>query len=90
MAPAHRRRPLVRDSAGDGRLDPWELSDSIQQAVPSAGRRPPPATVVGPADPGWFNGEVRRLYGFALPEVAYDAPTDTDLPWPGAARSHRP
>ena len=83
VGPAHRRQPLDLDEEGRIRLDRWELDRRVQAAVARPlGVAPPRTTIAELADPSWFLDEVRRLYGFDVPGVDYESPTEVDTPWP--------
>ncbi|MBY8882886.1 enoyl-[acyl-carrier-protein] reductase FabV [Actinacidiphila acidipaludis] len=77
--------PLTLDGEGRVRLDRWELSEDVQQAVAERWHKATTETIAGLADLDWFHDEVRRLYGFAVPGVDYAAATATDIPWPRSA-----
>lgn len=78
-------RPLETDASGRVRLDLWELSDEVQSEVADRWAAAENGTITELADLGWFRAEIQRLYGFAAPDVDYDRPVETDVPWPGGA-----
>ena len=61
---------------------PWELNDETQSAVRAQWESATQDNIADVADSAWFFAEVRRLYGFDVPGVDYDAPTEVDVPWP--------
>ncbi|MFE7358246.1 enoyl-[acyl-carrier-protein] reductase FabV [Streptomyces sp. NPDC057543] len=75
-------RPLALDDDGRIRLDTWELTSSVQEAVADRWNRATTNSIGDLADLDWFHAEVQRLYGFAVPGIDYTAPVDTDIPWP--------
>jgi len=74
--------PLDLDELGRIRLDRWELDEQVQSAVEALWRSATPETIAEIADLDWFRAQFRGLYGFDVPGVDYDAPVETDLPWP--------
>ncbi|MEU2504853.1 enoyl-[acyl-carrier-protein] reductase FabV [Streptomyces sp. NPDC007863] len=78
-------RPLDLDDEGRVRLDTWELDPAVQEAVAARWAAATSDSVAGLAALGWFGDEVRRLYGFSVPGVDYDAAVETDVPWPAPA-----
>ncbi|MFE4454399.1 enoyl-[acyl-carrier-protein] reductase FabV [Streptomyces sp. NPDC056796] len=76
------RAPLDLDNEGRVRLDTWELSPAVQDAVAERWRSATTGTIAGLADLDWFTTQVKQLYGFAVPGVDYAAPVETDVPWP--------
>jgi len=74
--------PLEVDELGRIRLDGWELAPEVQAEVAKRWAAATNDTVADLADLDWFSDEVRRLYGFAVPGVDYDQPTDPDRDWP--------
>ena len=74
--------PLDLDDEGRIRLDRWELADDVQASVRHAWESARAENVAEVADTAWFFTEVRRLYGFDVPTVDYEAPTEVDVPWP--------
>jgi enoyl-[acyl-carrier protein] reductase/trans-2-enoyl-CoA reductase (NAD+) len=74
--------PLDLDDDGRIRLDGWELNDETQSAVRAQWESATQDNIADVADTAWFFAEVRRLYGFDVPGVDYDAPTEVDVPWP--------
>lgn len=75
-------RPLDVDEDGRVRLDSWELNSAVQAAVTERWETATTETITRLADLEWFQAEVQRLYGFAVPGVDYTAPTKTRIPWP--------
>ncbi|MEV6925617.1 enoyl-[acyl-carrier-protein] reductase FabV [Dactylosporangium sp. NPDC051485] len=73
---------LATDDAGRVRLDTWELEPAVQAAVGERWRDATSDTIADLADLDWFAGEVRRLYGFDVPDVDYSLPVETDISWP--------
>ncbi|HET6741110.1 MAG TPA: enoyl-[acyl-carrier-protein] reductase FabV, partial [Kribbella sp.] len=76
--------PLDLDDDGRIRLDRWELSDEVQDAVRALWESATQDNVAEVADAAWFLAEVRRLYGFDVPGVDYAAETEVDVEWPTA------
>ncbi|MDT0306458.1 enoyl-[acyl-carrier-protein] reductase FabV [Streptomyces sp. DSM 44917] len=76
--------PLPVDGEGRVRLDTWELEEEVQAAVTRRWELATTESIAELADVDWFLGEVRRLYGFAVPGIDYDRPVETAVPWPGA------
>lgn len=74
--------PLDIDELGRIRLDGWELAPEVQAEVAKRWAAATNDTVADLADLDWFSDEVRRLYGFAVPGVDYQVPTDPDRDWP--------
>jgi len=74
--------PLDLDDEGRIRLDRWELSDDVQAAVRGQWESATQDNIAEVADTAWFFAEVRRLYGFDVPGVDYEAPTEVDVAWP--------
>jgi enoyl-[acyl-carrier protein] reductase/trans-2-enoyl-CoA reductase (NAD+) len=70
------------DPQGRIRLDTWELGAAVQAAVHDRWAAADTGTLAAVADAGWYQDEILRLYGFAVPGVDYDAPVETDVPWP--------
>ncbi|HEY0472281.1 MAG TPA: enoyl-[acyl-carrier-protein] reductase FabV, partial [Kribbella sp.] len=64
------------------RLDRWELDPAVQAAVREKWEAATEETIGETADAAWFYSEVRRLYGFDVPGVNYDEPTEVDVDWP--------
>lgn len=77
------RAPLDLDESGRIRLDRWELDPRVQAEVQRRWHAATPDTIAGLADIGWFRAQFRSLYGFDLPGIDYQAPVETDVPWPG-------
>ncbi|MGZ0152304.1 enoyl-[acyl-carrier-protein] reductase FabV [Kribbella sp. WER1] len=76
--------PLDLDDDGRIRLDRWELSDEVQDAVRAQWESATQDNIAEVADAAWFLAEVRRLYGFEVPGVDYAAETEVDVEWPTA------
>ena len=74
--------PLDLDDEGRIRLDRWELADDVQAAVRVQWESATQDNIAEVADAAWFLAEVRRLYGFDVPGVDYEAPTEVDVAWP--------
>ncbi|HZX08468.1 enoyl-[acyl-carrier-protein] reductase FabV [Kribbella sp.] len=77
--------PLDLDEEGRIRLDRWELSDEVQGAVRAQWEAATQDNIAEVADAAWFLSEVRRLYGFEVPGVDYEAETEVDVVWPTTA-----
>ena len=75
--------PLGLDADRRIRLDGWELDPAVQAEVARRWQAATPETIGGLADIGWFRSQFRALYGFDIPGIDYDAPVETDVPWPG-------
>lgn len=67
------------------RLDQRELAPDVQADVAARWRAATSDNIADLADVDWFRNEVRRLYGFAVPDVDYDQEVDPNPPWPSAA-----
>jgi enoyl-[acyl-carrier protein] reductase / trans-2-enoyl-CoA reductase (NAD+) len=76
-------RSLDLDDEGRIRLDRWELDPAVQTAVREQWEAATPENIRTVADAAWFHAEVRRLYGFDVDGVDYEAPTEVDVDWPG-------
>ncbi|GAA1571541.1 MULTISPECIES: enoyl-[acyl-carrier-protein] reductase FabV [Kribbella] len=74
--------PLDLDEAGRIRLDRWELAHEVQEAVRASWQSATRDNLTKLADTDWFFAEVRRLYGFDVQDVDYDAETEVDVAWP--------
>ena len=74
--------PLDLDDEGRIRLDRWELADDVQSAIRTQWESATATTIAEVADTEWFLAEVRRLYGFDVPGVDYEAETEVDVEWP--------
>jgi enoyl-[acyl-carrier protein] reductase/trans-2-enoyl-CoA reductase (NAD+) len=74
--------PLDLDDEGRIRLDRWELNDEVQSAIRTQWQSATATNIADVADTAWFFSEVRRLYGFDVPEVDYEAETEVDVDWP--------
>ncbi|MEU4607053.1 enoyl-[acyl-carrier-protein] reductase FabV [Kribbella sp. NPDC023972] len=77
--------PWDLDEEGRIRLDRWELAEEVQAAVRAQWEAATQGNIADVADTAWFFAEVRRLYGFDVPEVDYEAPTEVDVSWPTRA-----
>jgi enoyl-[acyl-carrier protein] reductase / trans-2-enoyl-CoA reductase (NAD+) len=75
-------KPLDLDEDGRIRLDRWELTEDIQAAVRAKWDEATQENIAAVADTVWFYEEVRRLYGFDVPGVDYEAPAEVDVEWP--------
>jgi enoyl-[acyl-carrier protein] reductase/trans-2-enoyl-CoA reductase (NAD+) len=76
--------PLATDELGRIRLDTWELVPEVQAAIASRWLDADNGNIAYLADLDWFRDEVRRLYGFAVPGIDYEQPTEPDQAWPQA------
>jgi len=76
--------PSDVDEQGRIRLDRWELEPDVQAEMASRWAKATNDTIADLADLDWFRGSVRQLYGFSVPGVDYDRPTEPDLPWPSS------
>ena len=74
--------PLDLDDEGRIRLDRWELNDDVQSAIRTQWQSATATNIADVADTAWFFSEVRRLYGFDVPQVDYEAETEVDVDWP--------
>jgi enoyl-[acyl-carrier protein] reductase/trans-2-enoyl-CoA reductase (NAD+) len=74
--------PLDLDDEGRIRLDRWELTDDVQSAIRTQWESATATNIAEVADTAWFFSEVRRLYGFDVPGVDYEAETEVDVEWP--------
>jgi enoyl-[acyl-carrier protein] reductase/trans-2-enoyl-CoA reductase (NAD+) len=74
--------PLDLDEEGRIRLDRWELTEDVQSAVRAQWESATEDNIGDVADAAWFLAEVRRLYGFDVPGVNYEAGTEVDVQWP--------
>jgi enoyl-[acyl-carrier protein] reductase/trans-2-enoyl-CoA reductase (NAD+) len=73
-----------RDDLDRIRLDGWELNPDVQSEITARWAAAADDTIAELADLDWFRDEVRRLYGFAVPGVDYDGPTEPDQDWPAS------
>jgi len=78
-------KPLDLDDEGRIRLDRWELTDDVQGAVKKQWDAATQDNIAEVADTVWFYEEVRRLYGFDVPGVNYEASAEVDVEWPTKA-----
>lgn len=76
--------PLATDELGRIRLDAWELAPEVQAAIASRWGDATNDTIADLADLDWFRDEMRRLYGFAVPGIDYEQPTEPNQAWPQA------
>ncbi|MFD6280783.1 enoyl-[acyl-carrier-protein] reductase FabV [Streptomyces sp. NPDC060209] len=76
------RAPLDVDDQDRVRLDTWELTPAVQDAVAERWQSATTDTITDLADLGWFTTQVKHLYGFGVPGIDYAAPVETDTPWP--------
>jgi enoyl-[acyl-carrier protein] reductase/trans-2-enoyl-CoA reductase (NAD+) len=76
-------QPLVLDGTGRVRLDGWELDPAVQDQVRALWGAVTTETVADSADTVWFRRQVGQLYGWDVPGVDYDAPSQTTVAWPG-------
>lgn len=74
--------PLDLDEDNRIRLDRWELTPEVQTEVHAAWQSVTQDTIADLADHEWFYAEIRRLYGFDVPGVNYEAEVEVDIPWP--------
>lgn len=74
--------PLPLDERGCVRLDTWELSASVQEAVTDRWRNATSSNIHEIADLDWFREQFHQLYGFAVPGIDYGQPVEADQPWP--------
>ncbi|TWD75223.1 enoyl-[acyl-carrier protein] reductase/trans-2-enoyl-CoA reductase (NAD+) [Kribbella amoyensis] len=73
------------DEDGRLRLDRWELDPAVQDAVREQWEAVTQENIATVADAAWFFAEVRRLYGFDVAGVDYEAPAEVDVDWPAKA-----
>ncbi|MEV6414758.1 enoyl-[acyl-carrier-protein] reductase FabV [Kribbella sp. NPDC051718] len=78
-------KPLDLDEDGRIRLDRWELTEDVQGAVKKQWDAATQDNIAEVADTVWFYEEVRRLYGFDVAGVDYEAPAEVDVEWPAKA-----
>ncbi|MET7283177.1 enoyl-[acyl-carrier-protein] reductase FabV [Kribbella sp. NPDC005582] len=64
------------------RLDRWELTPDVQAQVHAAWQAVTQDTIADLADHEWFYTEIRRLYGFDVEGINYEAEVEVDVPWP--------
>lgn len=74
--------PLQLDREQRIRLDGWEMDDKVQAAVHERWAAATTDTLAELADTDWFRTQVGRLYGWHVPGVDYEAPSQTTVPWP--------
>ena len=75
-------QPLTIDDQDRVRLDTWELDPEVQAAIATRWQEATTDNISTLADLAWFHDQVHQLYGFAVPDIAYSAPIETDEPWP--------
>ncbi|GAA0601408.1 enoyl-[acyl-carrier-protein] reductase FabV [Kribbella sandramycini] len=75
-------KPKDLDDDGRIRLDRWELTPETQATVHQAWQSATQDNLADVADTDWFYTEVRRLYGFDVPGVDYEAEVEVDVAWP--------
>jgi len=75
-------KPLDLDEDGRIRLDRWELDPAVQTTMKQQWEAVTPDNIAEATDAAWFFAEVRRLYGFDVATVNYEAETEVDVPWP--------
>ncbi len=75
-------QPLDLDEDGRIRLDRWELDPAVQATMKQQWEAVTPENIAEATDAAWFFAEVRRLYGFDVPGVDYEAETEVDVEWP--------
>jgi enoyl-[acyl-carrier protein] reductase/trans-2-enoyl-CoA reductase (NAD+) len=78
-------QPLALDDTGRMRLDGWELATDVQDRVRALWQAVTTENVADSADTTWFRQQVGQLYGWNVPDVDYDAPSETTVAWPGSA-----
>jgi enoyl-[acyl-carrier protein] reductase/trans-2-enoyl-CoA reductase (NAD+) len=64
------------------RLDTWELTPAVQEAVAERWKTATTENIPAFAALDWFTVQLQQLYGFAVPGIDYAAPVETDVPWP--------
>jgi enoyl-[acyl-carrier protein] reductase/trans-2-enoyl-CoA reductase (NAD+) len=74
--------PLDVDDEDRIRLDTWELTPAVQEAVAERWKSAITENIPTLAALDWFTVQVQQLYGFAVPGIDYAAPVETDVPWP--------
>ncbi|MFJ6393876.1 hypothetical protein ACIQJT_40580 [Streptomyces sp. NPDC091972] len=82
MASTRRERPLLLDDTGRIRLDGWELDTTVQSRVRTLWDQITTDNVTDYADTDWFRRQVGQLYGWSVPGIDYDTPSQTTVPWP--------
>ncbi|WP_432168612.1 hypothetical protein [Streptomyces sp. bgisy031] len=75
-------QPFLLDDAGRIRLDGWELDATVQSQVRTQWDQIATENVTDHADTGWFRRQVGQLYGWNVPGIDYDLPSQTAVPWP--------
>jgi enoyl-[acyl-carrier protein] reductase/trans-2-enoyl-CoA reductase (NAD+) len=76
-------QPLVLDDTGRLRLDGWELATDVQDQVRALWQAVTTENVADSADTVWFRQQVGQLYGWDVPGVDYEVPSETTVDWPG-------
>ncbi|MEV7238654.1 enoyl-[acyl-carrier-protein] reductase FabV [Streptomyces sp. NPDC051020] len=74
--------PLDVDDEDRIRLDTWELTPDVQEAVAERWKNATTENIPTLAALDWFTVQVQQLYGFAVPGIDYAAPVEIDVPWP--------
>ncbi|MFI6063244.1 enoyl-[acyl-carrier-protein] reductase FabV [Streptomyces sp. NPDC051286] len=74
--------PLDLDDEDRIRLDTWELTPAVQEAVAGRWKTATTENIPTLAALDWFTVQVQQLYGFAVPGIDYAAPVEIDVPWP--------
>lgn len=74
--------PLDVDDEDRIRLDTWELTPAVQEAVAERWNTATTENIPTLAALDWFTVQVQQLYGFAVPGIDYAAHVETDVPWP--------
>ncbi len=59
-------------------------NDDVQAAVRAQWEAATQDNIAEVADAAWFFAEVRRLYGFDVLGVDYEADTEVDVAWPSS------
>ncbi|GAA1693123.1 enoyl-ACP reductase FabV [Kribbella yunnanensis] len=74
--------PYDLDDDNRIRLDRWELTPEAQSEVHTAWQSATQENLTQVADTTWFFTEIRKLYGFDVEGVDYDAEVEVEVPWP--------
>ncbi|MFC9691864.1 enoyl-[acyl-carrier-protein] reductase FabV [Kribbella sp. NPDC056951] len=74
--------PYDLDDDNRIRLDRWELTPEAQSEVHTAWQSVTQENLTQVADTTWFFTEIRKLYGFDVPGIDYEAEVEVDIPWP--------
>ncbi|MEI6871339.1 MAG: enoyl-ACP reductase FabV [Verrucomicrobiota bacterium] len=72
------------DEAGRIRIDDWEMRTEIQAAVAALWPTVTTENLPSISDIEGYRKEFLRLFGFGLPEVAYEVDVNPDVPLPSA------